>query len=86
MYTFDELPGITLLLRLYRTATHYFHRLDRQIMDDIEWEHHCVLSGVFLMLFGVCTLCVILVAILFTLDKLDTERAVQAIVHFMKKF
>ena len=86
MYTFDELPGINFLLTLYRTATHYFCRLDRQIMDDIEWEHCCVLSGVFLTLFGVCVLCVVLVAILFALDELDMERAVQAIVHFMEKF
>ena len=73
MYTFDELPGINSVLRLWRTATHYFQRLDRQVMQDIEWEHCCILSGVFLMLFSVCALCVILVAILFALDEMDTE-------------
>ena len=55
-------------------------------MQDIEWEHHCILSSVFLTLFGVCALCVILVAILFALDEVDTKQAVEALVHFMKKF
>ena len=55
-------------------------------MQDIEWEHHCVLSSVFLTLFGICALCVVLVAILFALDEVDMERAITALVHFMKKF
>ena len=55
-------------------------------MQDIEWEHHCVMSGMFLTLFGVCTLCVVLIAIMFALDKFDTERAVMALTHFMKNF
>ena len=52
----------------------------------IEWEYHYILSGMFLTLFRVCTLCVILVAILFARDELDTERAVMALINFMKKF
>ena len=55
-------------------------------MQDIEWEHICILSGVFLTLFGVCAPCVILVAILFALEERDTERAVMALIHFMQKF
>ena len=86
MYSFNELPGIYTLLRLWRTVTRYLQRIDRQAMQDIEWEHRCILSSVFLTLFGVCALCVVLVAILFALDEVDTERAVKAIVHFMKKF
>ena len=55
-------------------------------MQDIEWEHYCVMSSVFLTLFGVFTLCVIMITIFFTLDEFDTERAVMALIHFMKKF
>ena len=42
-------------------------------MEGIEWEHICILSRVFLTLFGVCACLVLLVAIMFTLDEVDTE-------------
>ena len=86
MYSIDDLPEINTFLNIFRIATFYFRPLDRQVMQDIEWEHHCVLSSMFLTLFGVCALCVVLVAILFTLDEVDMERAVIALVQFMKKF
>ena len=73
-------------MNIYRIVTFYFRWVDRQIMQDIEWEHRFILSGVFLTLFKVCPLCINLVTILFALDEVDMERAVMALIHFMKKF
>ena len=86
MFSFDDLPGVKIFINIFRIAIIYLRCVDRQIMQDIEWEYCCVLSGMFLTLFGVSTLCIILVAILFTLDEVDTGRAVMALVNFMKKF
>ena len=55
-------------------------------MQDMEWEHCCVMSGISLTPFGVCTLWVVLITIMFALDGFDTERAVMALIYFMKKF
>ena len=86
MFGFDDLPGVKTFVNIFRIVTLYFWQVDRQIMQDIEWEHRCMLFSVFLTLFRVCALCVILVAIMFALDEVDTEGAVMALIHFMKKF
>ena len=86
MFSFEDLPGLKSLFNICRLSSHYLQHLDRCIMQDVEWEHCCVMSGMFLTLFGVCTFCVIMIAVLFTLDEFDTERAVMALIRSMKKF
>ena len=86
MIRFKDLPGLKTVFNVYRSSSYYLQCLDRCIMQDMEWKHHCVMSGLFLTLFGICTLCVIMIVILFALDEFDTERAVMALIHFMKKF
>ena len=87
MIRFKDLPGLKTVFNVYRSSSYYLQHLDRHIMQDMEQEHcFFVMSGVFLTLFGVCTLCIIMIAILFTLDEFNTERGVMALIHFMKKF
>ena len=86
MFSFEDLLGVKTVFNIFRLSSFYLQHLDRCIMQDIEWEHRCVMPSMFLTLFRVCTLCVIMITILFTLDEFDTERAVMALIRFMKKF
>ena len=60
--------------------------IDRKVMQDLEIEGRCVLSGVFMTLFGVCMATVLLVAIGFALDQFDIEYVARALVRFLPKF
>ena len=55
-------------------------------MQDLSIESHCVLSGTFMTLCGVCMAIVLLVAIGFTLDEIDIEYAARVLARFLKKF
>ena len=66
-----NVPGM--FRNLWDKVFSFFWALDTKIMEDIEWEHRCILSGVFLTLFGVCACLVLLMAIMFTLDEMDME-------------
>ena len=86
MFGFKDLPGVKTVFNIFRLSSFYLQHLYRCMMQDLDWEHHCVISGMFLTLFGVCTLCVTMITILFALNEFDTEREVMALIHFMKKF
>ena len=86
MFSLKDLPGWKTLFNIYRLSSYYLQHLDRHIMQDMEWEHRCVMSSMFLTLSGDCTLCVIMIAILFALYEFNTETAIMALIHFMKKF
>ena len=79
MFSFEDLLGAKKVLNIFRLSSFYLQHLDRCIMQDIEWEHCCVVSSVFLTLFRVCTLCVIMTIILFALDEYDTEERVNMV-------
>ena len=42
-------------------------------MQDLEIEGQCILSGVFMTLFGICMAMVLLIAIRFALEEFDIE-------------
>ena len=55
-------------------------------MQDLEIKGRCVLSSIFMILFGVCMATVLLVAIGFALDKFDIEYLARALARFLHKF
>ena len=57
-----------------------------RVIQDLEIEGHCVLSGAFMMLCRVCMAIVLLVAIGFALDEVDIEHATRALARFLKIF
>ena len=52
-------------------------------MQDLEIEGHCVLSGIFMTLFGICMAMALLVAIGFALNKFDIEYVARALARFL---
>ena len=62
------------------------HELDNRVMQDLEIEGHCVLSGTFMILCRVCMAIVLLVTIGFALDEVDIEHAAQALARFLNLF
>ena len=61
------------LKQIWDSLVYYQHVLDCKVMQDLEIEGHCVLSGVFMTLFGTCVAMVLLMAISFALDEFDIE-------------
>ena len=55
-------------------------------MQNLEIEGRCVLSGIFMTLFGVCMATVLLIAIGFALDEFDIESAARVLARFLRKF
>ena len=54
-------------------------------MQDLEIESHCVLSGMFMMLCGVCMAIVLLITTGFALDEVDIEYTLRAVAMFLRK-
>ena len=63
----------TYLISLWNRVLAFQRKIDVTIMQDLAIESHCMLSGAFITLCGVCMAIVLLVAIGFALDKVDIE-------------
>ena len=75
-----------LLAKLWDKILWLQNELDNRVMQDLEIEGHCVLSGAFMTLCGVCMAIVLLVAIGFALDEVDIEHTSRALARFLKFF
>ena len=72
------------LKKIWDNVVYYQRLLDRKGMQDLEIEGCCILSGIFMTLFGVCMTMVLLKAIGFALDEFDIEYTVRAVECFLK--
>ena len=57
--------------------------MDKRIMQDLEWQGHCAISGAFVTLFGICCWLVVMMAILYAFDEQDMENFVFSIRDFL---
>ena len=76
----------TYLINLWNWVLSFQRKIDGTIMQDLAIESHCMLSGTFMTLCGVCMVVVLLVAIGFALDRVDIEYTAWAVVKFLKNF
>ena len=69
-------------------GNHIFHfllQMDRQIMQDLEWQGCCAISGAYMTLFGICCWIMVMLAILYALDEQDMENFVFTIRDFLQR-
>ena len=63
------------LKKIWDNLVYYQRVIDQKVMQDLKIEGCCVLSSVFMTLFGVCMAMALLIAIGFALDEFDIKYA-----------
>ena len=80
-----DLPFVKDCQHLWNQISRFLIRTDRQIMQNLEWQGHCAISGAFVTLFGICCWLVVMMAILYALDEQDMENFVFSIRDFLHR-
>ena len=80
-----DLPFVKDFQHLWKQIFRFLIRTDKQIMQDLEWQGCCIISGAFLILFGICCWLVVMIAILYALDEQDMENFVFSIRDFLRR-
>ena len=78
-----DLPFVKDFQHLWNQIFRFLIRMDRRIMQDLEWQGHCTISGAFMTLFGIYCWLVVMMAILYALDEQDMENFVFSIRDFL---
>ena len=78
-----DLPFIKDFQHLWNKIFRFLIQTDRWIMQDLEWQGCCAISGAFATLFGVCCWLVVMMAILYALHEQDMENFVFSIRDFL---
>ena len=76
----------TYLISLWNWVLSFQRKIEGAIMQDLAIESHCVLSGAFMTLCGVCMAVVLLVTIGFAFNKVDIEYTAWVVAKFLRKF
>ena len=61
------------LRKIWDNLVYYQRLIDCKVMQDLEIKGHYILSSIFKILFGVCMVMVLLIAIGFALDEFNIE-------------
>ena len=80
-----DLPICKDIEDLWNQIFHFLLQLDRQIMQDLEWQGHYMIFRAFITLFGICCWLVVMLAILYAFDEQDMENFVFSIRDFLHR-